>query len=326
MGYRKQDFIRIRNEYSQKYRRAREAAEERCEQLYEKVPGLQTLDRMLARTSAQLIEVAIRRDSNVEEQIAAIRAQNEKLQAERAALLTAYGYPADYTDVHYDCPLCGDTGYVETKMCECMKRALILAAYESSGIGALMQTQSFETFSLDYYRERNDQYEHMSKILEATKKFATEFSDASYRNLLFMGGTGLGKTHLSSAIAKTVIDRGFDVLYVPASGMMSDFEERRFGNSATDGSTKETERYYTADLLIIDDLGTEMTNQFTLTCLYDVINSRIIRRKSTVISTNLNKEEIRKRYWDRITSRIFGEYLPLPFVGTDIREQKIFKR
>ena len=120
-----------------------------------------------------------------------------------------------------------------------------------------------------------------------------------------------------------VIDRHYDVLYVTATGMMGDFEQKRFGNSAIEGDAGDTDRYYSADLLIIDDLGTEISNQFTTTCLYDVINTRIMTRKSTIISTNLVQDELRKRYWDRITSRIFGEYQPVIFVGTDIRRQKI---
>ena len=141
--------------------------------------------------------------------------------------------------------------------------------------------------------------------------------------MLFMGGTGLGKTHLSTAVAKTVIDRHFDVLYVTATGMIGDFEQKRFGNSAIEGDAGDTTRYYSADLLIIDDLGTEMSNQFAITCIYDIINSRIMARKSTIISTNLSKDDLKKRYWDRITSRIYGEYHPVVFLGTDVRRQKI---
>jgi DNA replication protein DnaC len=155
------------------------------------------------------------------------------------------------------------------------------------------------------------------------KNYAENFSKDTYYNMLFMGTTGIGKTHLSTAVAKCVIDRHFDVLYVTATGMMGDFEQKRFGNSAIDGDAGETDRYYSADLLIIDDLGTEIANQFTATCLYDVINTRIMKRKSTIISTNLKTDEIRKRYWDRITSRIFGEYQPVSFVGTDIRQQRV---
>jgi DNA replication protein DnaC len=200
-----------------------------------------------------------------------------------------------------------------------MKKALVLAGYESSGLGALIRTQSFDNFSLDYYKNGGGNLDMMQMYFNSLKGFAESFDASTYRNYLLIGGTGLGKTHLSTSVARGVIDRGFDVLYVTAVGMVGDFEAKRFGNGE---SVRSTERYYNADLLIIDDLGTEMVNQFTLSFLYDVINSRINNRKSTFINTNLNKNEIEAKYSERITSRLFGEYYPLLFLGTDIRKQK----
>jgi DNA replication protein DnaC len=138
---------------------------------------------------------------------------------------------------------------------------------------------------------------------------------------LLIGGTGLGKTHLSTSVAKAVIERGFDVLYVSAIDMFSDFEKKQFGNG--EGYVDNTRRYFECDLLIIDDLGTELTNQFTVSCLYNVINSRINSARSTFINTNLSKKEIESKYAERITSRLFGEYYPLVFSGIDIRKQKM---
>ncbi len=323
MGFNKKDLARVKEEYSQKYQRAQAAADARRAELHGKVDGLRELDAELSMTGIRIMSATLARDGKTSERIEQIKRNNEELLAKRALLLHAYGYPEDYADVRYECEKCGDTGYVDARMCECMKKALVLAEYESSGIGGLMKTQSFDNFSLDYYSKNPASYNAMKYALEKIKGFATEFSADTYTNFLFLGGTGLGKTHLSTAIAKTVIDRHFDVLYVTAAGMIGDFEYRRFGNSAIDGDAGDTSRYYTADLLIIDDLGTEVSNQFTVSCIYDIINSRIISRKSTIISTNLNKDEIAKRYWDRITSRIFGEYLPIIFSGTDIRQQKL---
>ena len=201
-----------------------------------------------------------------------------------------------------------------------MKKALILAGYESSGIGGLMRTQSFDNFSLEYYKMGAER-EEMKRSVIALHRFAEGFDKDTYRNYLLFGGTGLGKTHLSTSVARMVIDKGFDVLYSTAVGMLSDFESKRFG----DASSSSTDRYYTADLLIIDDLGTEVINQFTISCLYDVINSRINNRKCTFINTNLSAKEINMKYSERITSRLLGEYNPIRFIGTDIRQQKIMK-
>ena len=321
MGFNSQDFVRIREEYSKKYLVARDAADRRREELYAKIPELVTLDRILAGTASRIMEAIC--SPNSEEAVAKVREDNEKLLAQRAAILAAYGYPADYTDVHYECELCGDTGYVDTKMCSCMRRALVLAGYESSGIGGLMQSQSFDNFSLNYYKDDAENHAYMKKVVSALKKYATGFDENTYKNFLFIGGTGLGKTHLSTSVAVSVIERGFDVLYVTACSLVSDFEAKQFGLRE---NAPDTSRYYGADLLIIDDFGTEMTNQFTLSCVYDIINTRMNAKRSTIINTNLGRGEINSRYGDRIASRLFGEYNPIIFRGADIRQQKITKK
>lgn len=316
MGFNSEDFIRIREEYSKKYLVAREAAEARRREVYIKIPELRALDAILASTASQIMEAISAEDT--EKSIASVRENNERLLAQRGEILRAFGYPEDYTDVRYDCEICGDTGYVDTKMCSCMRRALVEAGYRSSGISALMRTQSFENFSADYYSNPAE----MKRVCDGLRRYASEFDKDTYKNFLFIGGTGLGKTHLSTSIAAKVVERGFDVLYVSACSMIADFEAKRFGYR-DQKDTVSTERYYKADLLIIDDFGTEVANQFTVSCCYDVINTRMISGRSTVINTNLTKKEIKERYGDRITSRLFGEYLPIIFSGTDIREQKI---
>ena len=322
MGYNREDYVRIKNEYSRKYIIARQRADERKSELYAKLPEVKQIDAMLAGTGKDIMAVIISGAKNTDEQIARLKERNDKLLARRGEALVAAGYPEDYSDVKYECEKCGDTGYANMKICECMKRALVLAGYESSGLGGLIRTQSFENFSLDYYRSGGANYANMEMFLTGLKHFAEGFDENTYRNYLLMGSTGLGKTHLSTAVAKSVIDKGYDVLYVSAVGMIGDFESKRFGN----GEERDTERYYSADLLIIDDLGTEVINQFTVSCLYDVINSRINNRRCTFINTNLTKKEIEEKYSERITSRLFGEYYPLPFSGTDIRKQKMMRK
>ena len=320
MSYNKDDFVRIKAEFSQKYIKARQRATERRNELHGRFPRVWEIDRLLSRTGMDIMGV-IASGKNTEEQIAAIRARNDKLLAERGEILRCGGYPEDYSDVKYDCDKCGDTGYVGTRMCECMKRALVMAGYESSGLGALIKSQSFENFSLDYYVTGGGNAELMKLNRDNLKNFAERYEGDTYRNFLFIGGTGLGKTHLSTSVAKTVIDRGYDVLYVTAVGMISDFEAVRFGDGSR--AKNDPDRYMDAELLIIDDLGTEVANQFTLSCIYDVINGRINARRSTIISTNLSSKDIEAKYNERIYSRLIGEYYPILFSGKDVRKQKI---
>lgn len=321
MGYNREDYVRIKAEYSEKYVRARQKADERRFELYDKIPRVRQIDGVLSGTGSEIMAIIVSGKADAQTKITALRERNDALIAQRNELLRENGYPEDYSDVKYECEKCADSGYVDGKMCECMKKELVLAGYESSGIGGLIRTQSFDNFSLEYYKTGGANYDAMQMFASALRRFAESFDKDTYRNYLLLGGTGLGKTHLSTAVAKTVIERGFDVLYVTAVGMLSDFEYKRFG----DALSKSTDRYYTADLLIIDDLGTEVINQFTLSCLYDVINSRINNRKCTFINTNLTKKEIETKYNERITSRLFGEYYPVPFSGTDIRHQKRMK-
>lgn len=319
MSYNKQDYIRLKAEFSQKYLRAQKEAGERRVELYAKVPEARELDRALAKTGMEIMG-AIASGGDTEAKVAAIREQNRELLRARAALLKANGFAEDYSDVRYQCRTCGDTGFVNTKMCDCLRRALIEAGYESSGLGGLIRTQSFENFSLDYYRAGGDP-ERMRQAMEGMRHFAERFEKGSYRNFLLIGGTGLGKTHLSTAVAKTVIERGFDVCYVTAVGMLRDFNAKHFDKGV--GMKTDPERYAEAELLIVDDLGTEVTNQFTLSCLYDLINQRINNRKCTILNTNLAFRDLEARYGERIASRLLGEYHPILFSGTDIRRQKI---
>ncbi len=320
MGYNREDYIRIKSEFSQKYILARKEAEERRFELHAKFPRVREIDSVLSRTGMDIMGV-VTAGGNTNEGVARIRARNEKLISERNEILKSGGYSADYSDIHYECEKCGDTGFVDTKMCECMKRALVLAGYESSGIGALIKNQSFDNFSFDYYGSLSGK---MRDTVARVRSFAESFNKDTYKNFLFIGGTGLGKTHLSTAVAKAVIDRGYDVLYVTSVGMIGDFEAKRFGDGMG-AAGNGTERYTECDLLIIDDLGTEVANQFTLSCIYDVINARINARRCTVINTNLPAKEIEVKYNERIYSRLIGEYFPVLFAGTDIRKQKLSK-
>jgi DNA replication protein DnaC len=188
-----------------------------------------------------------------------------------------------------------------------------------------MKTQSFENFSLEYYQnDRMTQLLMQSNYAKALE-YASAFHPARSENLAMFGGTGLGKTHLSTAIARVVIEGGWDVVYVSCVDMFADYEAQRFGNSTGTPTGADLSRYTDCDLLIIDDLGTELTNQFTTSCLYGLLNTRLNRHLPVILSTNLETDEFRKRYWDRITSRVLGNFVIMPFKGTDVRRQKLAK-
>lgn len=323
MAYNKENYARIRQEYSDKNLRAKKAAEARANELHMQYPELLKIDSVLSQTGLNILREASKGKEGLDERIAALRESNRELQAARGEYLKSIGYPADYTAVKYECEKCSDTGFFDGKMCECMRRELVLAGYESSGIGNLIRTQSFDTFSLDYYNRTPDEHRNMEMIYKTCKAYAERFSDENGENLFFCGTTGLGKTHLSTSIAKTLIESGFDVVYDTAQNILSDFEYERFGRGYGDTSESRCDKYFDCDLLIIDDLGTEMANQFTVSCIYNIINTRINHSKSMLISTNLTQSEIRERYSDRITSRLFGDFMVMKFTGKDIRLQKL---
>ena len=323
MGYHQANYKRIREAYRTKYLRAFEEAGRRMDEVHAKSDDIREIDRKLSMTGAEIALAVIGTGEDHKEKLRQIREKNEQLQARRAVLMAELGYPADYTQPPYECARCKDTGFVENEMCDCMRRELIMAAYETSGLGELMRTQSFENFDLSFYGV-GEERRHMEKNLAMLQAYAREFTMAS-GNLLLYGGTGLGKTHLSTSIAREVIERGYDVYYTSAMNMFADFEQVRFGHGI-ERAAAEPDRYVNCDLLILDDLGAEATNQFTVSCLYSVLNNRINLGKPTVISTNLEGKELRERYSDRIVSRIVGEYTPLRFLGTDVRRTKLDKK
>ncbi len=317
MAYNRENFTKLKAQYEQKNLRAKEAARARSIEVSLSHRDIAEIEKELSLTSVKILRAAAGGDS-----FDALKKRVEELRREKARLLLLYGYPEDYCDVRYECPDCSDTGYCESKMCKCFKKALVLLGYESSGIGALIRKQSFDNFSFDYYKDEPSTLETMKANYDILRSFAESFGEGESKNLLLMGGTGLGKTHLSSAVAKCVIERGFDVYYESAPNIFSDFEQERF---TRDTEEKRTQRLFECELLIIDDLGTESVTQYTVSCLYNLINTRINKGLSTIISTNMAPNELVGKYNERITSRFMGEYLTLRFAGTDIRRQKLMK-
>ncbi|MBE6621537.1 MAG: DNA replication protein DnaC [Ruminococcaceae bacterium] len=327
MGFNRENYRRIKREYDGKNLRAKEEAERRREELHARFPEIKEIDDALSMTGLAVLEASSRyAGARLEDEIAGLKRQNQTLLADRANCLAFHGLPADYSDVKYECPDCMDTGFAGLAMCRCMKEKLVLAGYESSGIGTLIRTKTFDNFDPDYQKQEGKAAENNRLVYQFCQKYAEQFDDLGSPNLLFIGATGLGKTHLSAAIAGRIINRGYDAVCETAQNFFADFEFERFnrpygGRDA--GEESKTDKYFDCDLLILDDLGTEMTNQFTVSCLYNIINTRLNRGRSMIINTNLTRDELKKRYADRITSRLFGEFLPMIFLGRDMRELRL---
>ena len=303
------------------YRKKRETAESersiRLSEIHRTIPEIAKIDEILSSTGFTIMSF-LKEGGSVDDKVSELKVRNEKLREERRALLVSGGYPADYTDLKYECPLCGDSGFVDINMCSCMKSAIARSRLADSELGRIAQTQNFESFDFKYYKEGEEKTAilHHYNVL---KEFSENFNSETDKSYLLAGGTGLGKTHLSTAVGVTVIQRGYDVIYKTVQSVMDDYQQVQFRGGDADVISK----YYDCDLLIVDDLGAEMATQFTVSCIYNLINTRMNKKKPTIFSTNLSAAELRERYADRITSRLFGEYIPLVFQGTDIRRQRL---
>lgn len=288
-------------------------AEERNKELALISPEIREIDAELSGTGLLLFKTACMGGD-----ITPIRERNSALMDKRKKLLVALGYPEDYTEVHYTCKVCSDTGFVGTKMCTCLKQLLITKNIQSSGMGNLIDKQSFDNFNLDAYRSNPEVRARMERNLKIAKAFADNFA-RHHDNLLLIGTTGTGKTHISTAIAKTIISQGFDVLYDSVQNIINDFEADKF-RSSYNQTEPAGAKYLECDLLIIDDLGAEFISQFSVSALYNLINTRQNKGLSTIISTNLSGPELAGKYDGRIYSRIIGaDYTVLRFEGNDYR-------
>ncbi len=288
-------------------------AEERSRELRERDEAIRLTDFELERTGLLLFKVACEGGD-----LDAVRKRNQELLAARRKRIVELGHPEDYTDVHYTCQKCRDTGFVDTRMCICLKELLITKNIKSSGMGELIEKQSFENFDLEHYKSSPEAYEKMQSVYKRARIFADNFENKR-GNLIFVGRTGSGKTHLSTAIAKVVIGKGYDVLYDSVQNIINDFEQDKF-KSGYNQTESHSEKYLECELLIIDDLGTEFVTPFSVSVLYNLLTTRLNKNLSTIISTNLSTKEIYSKYEGRITSRIFGsEYKLLAFEGRDYR-------
>ena len=330
MAYDANILRRATDRLEEERRQRREKAERLRSQAYERQPKLRQLDRKLQATMAQLVAATLRQGGDPVRAVQEVREKNLDLQQERAVLLGSLGLPPDALDDKPACPLCGDTGWRGAQMCQCLKK--LCAQEQIQELSKLLDLgeQSFDTFRLDYYSETpypgkgTSPRKNMELTYDVCLNYARKFESCLFRNLLMSVAPGLGKTFLSACIARAVSEHGYSVVYDTAGNIFAQFEAKKFLRDSADGqdARDETRRYLNCDLLIVDDLGSELTTQFTQSALYELINTRLVAERHTVISTNLSLEEIARRYNPQIASRIEGEYHVLHFFGDDIRMLK----
>ena len=300
--------------------------QERVDALLRRQPRLAEIQRELRSTMAHVVASAFRAGTDPAPVIRALGERNLELQRERAELLREAGYEPDFLEEKPNCPLCGDQGFTDHGPCRCL-----MAYYtreQNRELSRLLDlgSQSFETFRFDVYDDiprpelGKSPRQVMEKIYDECRDYAREFGPRS-GNLLFTGAPGLGKTFLSACIAREVSDAGFSVVYDTAGHVFSQFEREKFGrdNPYEESADAEVNRCLNCDLLILDDLGSEMTTAFVQSALYQIVNGRLISGRQTIISTNLRPNEIGERYSPAILSRIRGAYQIKAFFGRDLR-------
>ncbi|MCD8154462.1 MAG: ATP-binding protein [Clostridiales bacterium] len=314
----------IMREYSRRQAHNRRLLEEHRAEAYKKLPRLQEIDNEVASLCTDKIR---RLFSGKNKSTGDLKEAVARLSEERRLLLTRSGYPEDYLDMPCSCPLCQDTGYVDGKKCVCFRRAEIELLYAQSNLKEILEKENFDHFSFEYYSDTiRDEAVGLSaremarRAYDTARRFVQNF-DNRFENLFLYGDTGVGKTFLSHCIARELLASAQCVLYFSAYDLFDEMAGSTF--SAKDKNTNE-ELLYSCDLLIIDDLGTELTNSFVSSRLFLCINERIMRRKSTIISTNLTLKDFSSTYSERTFSRIASSYQLIRLIGKDIRIEKLF--
>lgn len=320
MAYSKKVYQKAINILQHRRDNALMEQQERTNAAIEKIPQLADIQMKLSRIGYN-ISTLLFRDENPREKVAQLKEESLKLQNEKRRLLKENGFDEDALAIKYTCSVCNDSGFVNERMCNCHRELLKEIERDNLRRFAPVDDCTFNSFNTEYYPAQAMENgvsprEKAQKILESCRTYAQGFNSHA-ASILFMGGTGLGKTHLSLAIANVVINKGYSVVYGTAQNILSDLQNESFGRYE---NLDYTEReVLAADLLIIDDLGTEFKNQFSVACLYNIINTRILKKKPTIISTNFSYYDLERDYNQRITSRIAGVYITLVLEGNDIR-------
>lgn len=324
MALKNDQYNKILREYDERRFRNKYELDKRIQEAYQAIPKLKELEDELISLSAESGRQALFGNTEILNNLKEATAQIKEMQRQ---LLIDNGYPPDYLCMQYKCSKCKDTGFIDNKKCACFKQAIADMIYAGSNMKSVLDRENFSTFSFKYY---SDDYidetiglsplSNMQKIVASCKSFIRHF-DKKHDNLLFIGNTGVGKTFLANCIAKELLDRGYTVIYLTAFRLFDILEKYKFGREAENAlaASDQFEYILDCDMLIIDDLGTELNNSFTTSQLYLIINERLLRQKSTLISTNLSLDNLLTNYSERIYSRIISNYSIRRIVGEDIR-------
>ena len=313
----------IMRQYQIQQLEAQHILQQRIQQVYEQCPALKEIEDNISSVSIAKARLLLNGDDTA---LSALREDLKKLISQKEQLLNQLGYPANYFEPPYRCKDCQDTGYIDNKKCHCFQQASLDLIYRQSNMYTILQKENFDTFSYDYFSKEDidaatgvSSYQNAKNAFSTCKNFIKNF-DTSFDNLLIYGDTGVGKTFLTNCIAKELLDSEHSVIYFTTFELFQLFQQAAF--HGTDTPQEDYQNLFDCDLLIIDDLGTELTNSFTTSQLFICLNERILRRKSTIISTNLILVQLTDLYSERIFSRITSYYTILKMFGLDIRVQK----
>ena len=326
MSYSRKVYARAASELERRRDKAERTQSMRRAEVYAKIPELISIDREIASAGAEVIR-AIGMGENAQQFIEELAKKNLASQQRCKDILKENGYPEDYLDAEYTCKKCRDTGFIGGVMCDCYKALLRDTALAELNELSPSARSTFESFNINYYPDTVDPAtginprSRMKEILDFCRDYAADFATDS-PSLLLYGATGLGKTHLSLAIASEAVKKGYGVIYGSAQNLMSRLEKEHFSSGRNSEYEGSEQALLECDLLIIDDLGAEFSTQFTVAELYNIINTRIMSRLPVIISTNLTPDGLEQKYTQRITSRIIGNYISLYFCGKDIRQIK----
>ena len=321
MELQKAQYQAIMRDYEKRQIRNHDIETERKNEIFNKIPEYKHICELISHLSINCAKERISGGSGSYEEL---KSQLNTLIARKKELLTTHGYPSDYLEPVFKCKDCKDTGYIGNEKCHCLKQAIISQLYKQSNIKELLEKENFQNFSIDYYPEDfidEKTGKSARQLITAALNTANNFIDkfeTEFQNLFIYGNVGVGKSFLSNCIAKELLASGHSVMYFSSANFFTVMANATFKRDDFDAAYAY-ERIFDADLLVIDDLGTEYTNSFSASQLFSCINERLLTRKSTIISTNLNLNTLKEQYSERSFSRITSNYNMIKLVGNDLR-------